>query len=77
MIREGGNRAFYDPSADVIQMPPRDSFRDAGSFLGTLAHEGTHWTGHPTRRGRNLGRRFGDAAFATEELIADSNERSR
>jgi antirestriction protein ArdC len=70
-IREGGNQAFYDPSADVIQMPPRDSFRDAGSFFGTLAHEGTHWTGHASRLARHLGRRFGDEAYAAEELIAE------
>ena len=32
------------PSADYIQMPPFEAFRDAESYYATLAHEATHWT---------------------------------
>lgn len=70
-IRHGGNRAFYAPSLDFVQMPPRESFRDAASYCATLCHELTHWTAHPTRLARELGKRFGDQAYAAEELIAE------
>jgi antirestriction protein ArdC len=70
-IRHGGNRAFYAPSLDFVQMPPLESFRDTESYCGTLAHELIHWTAHPTRLARELGKRFGDRAYAAEELIAE------
>lgn len=72
-IRQGGNRAFYAPSADFIQMPPFEAFRDAESHAATLAHELTHWTGHKSRLDRNFadGRRFGSEGYAFEELVAE------
>jgi len=70
-IRHGGNRAFYAPGVDRVQMPPRDSFRDAESYAATLAHELTHWTGHESRLNRDLRNRFGDHSYAAEELIAE------
>jgi antirestriction protein ArdC len=70
-IQHGGNRAFYAPSRDFVQMPPRESFKDAESYAATLAHELTHWTAHPSRLARELGKRFGDQAYAAEELIAE------
>jgi antirestriction protein ArdC len=70
-IRHGGNRAFYAPALDLVQMPPRESFRDAEAYCATLAHELTHWTSHPSRLARQLGKRFGDNAYAAEELIAE------
>jgi antirestriction protein ArdC len=70
-IRHGGNKAFYAPSLDFVQMPPRESFRDAESHAATLVHELTHWTSHPSRLARELGKRFGDQAYAAEELIAE------
>ena len=30
---------FYSIAADVIQMPPFESFQDANCYYGTLAHE--------------------------------------
>jgi len=71
-IRYGGNSAFYIPSADFIQMPPFESFRDAHGFYATLCHEASHWTRHETRLDRDLGRkRFGDEGYAREELVAE------
>jgi antirestriction protein ArdC len=70
-IRHGGNRAYYVPSRDFIQLPPFESFRDAESYYGTLAHEATHWTGHESRLNRDLSKRFGSEAYAAEELIAE------
>ena len=70
-IRHGGSQAFYAPARDLVQMPPRESFKDAESYCATLAHELTHWTSHPDRLARELGKRFGDRAYAAEELIAE------
>jgi antirestriction protein ArdC len=71
-VRHGGNRAFYSPTSDHVQMPPFESFRDAQSYYATLAHEGTHWTRHPSRLSRDFGRkRFGDEGYAVEELVAE------
>ena len=43
----------------------------AGAYYATALHELTHWTGHASRLDRQLGRRFGAAAYAMEELIAE------
>jgi antirestriction protein ArdC len=70
-LRHGGNQAFYAPVSDHIQMPPFAAFREAVSYYSTLAHEHTHWTATAGRCNRELGKRFGDNAYAAEELIAE------
>ena len=70
-VRHGGNQAFYSPAGDYVQMPPFAAFRDAVSYYSTLAHECTHWTANAARCNRELGKRFGDNAYAAEELIAE------
>lgn len=70
-IRHGGNRASYDPHGDHIQLPERASFPDAGCFYATALHELSHWSGAPSRLNRDLKGRFGDSAYAMEELIAE------
>lgn len=70
-IRHGGNRAFYSTKTDHIQMPPPQAFKDAESYTATKAHELVHWTGHTTRNAREFGKRFGDRAYAFEELVAE------
>lgn len=72
-IRHGGNKAYYSPSLDAVQMPPFAAFRDSESYYGTLAHEVTHWTKHPTRLNREFegGKRFGEEGYAMEELVAE------
>ena len=71
-IRTGGTRAFYAIGADYVRMPPLECFQDAESHAATLAHELTHWTRHPSRLDRDLGRkRWGDAGYAMEELVAE------
>lgn len=42
VIRHGGDRAFYSPGSDHIQMPPFQTFRDAASYVAVLSHEVTH-----------------------------------
>ena len=57
---------------DVVQMPDMAAFRDSENYYATLAHEMTHWTRHPSRLNREFGRkRFGDAGYAMEELVAE------
>jgi antirestriction protein ArdC len=70
-VRHGGNRAFYSRASDHIQMPLFQSFDDNIAYYSTLAHEHAHWTWKPERCDRQLGRRFGDNAYAAEELIAE------
>jgi antirestriction protein ArdC len=70
-FRHGGNRAFYAPAADFIQLPMADAFRDAESYAATKAHELVHWTGNEQRMAREFGKRFGDHAYAFEELVAE------
>ncbi|MBM6595429.1 ArdC family protein [Microvirga pudoricolor] len=70
-IRHGGDRAFYSPGLDFIQMPPHAAFKDAVSYYATLGHEHIHWTGHGDRLGRTFGKRFGDSSYAFEELVAE------
>ena len=70
-VRYGGDRAFYAPGGDFIQMPHRSSFASEDGITATLAHETGHWTGHASRLGRAFGKRFGDKAYAFEELIAE------
>lgn len=71
-IRHGGNRAFYALEPDTVHMPPFECFKDPESYYATLAHECTHWTRHPSRLDRDLGRKqWGDAGYAKEELVAE------
>jgi antirestriction protein ArdC len=71
-IHTGSDRACYVITHDYIRMPPFECFRDAESHAATLAHELTHWTRHPSRLDRDLGRkRFADAGYAMEELVAE------
>jgi antirestriction protein ArdC len=70
-IQHGGSRAFYRPSTDEIQLPPRASFPTASGYYATALHELTHWTAAPSRCNRPLGKRNGIDAYAFEELIAE------
>lgn len=70
-IRHGGSKAFYAPDPDLIQLPPQSAFDCAGDYYATALHELTHWTGHPSRCNRVLGRRHGIDAYAFEELVAE------
>jgi antirestriction protein ArdC len=67
----GGDRAFYMPSQDCVRMPTFESFNAASSYYATAFHELGHWTGHAKRLNREFGKRFGDKAYAAEELVAE------
>lgn len=52
-------------------MPLVEQFETRAAWAATLAHEAGHWTGHPNRLARSFGKRFGDQAYAFEELVAE------
>jgi len=76
-IVHGGNTACFIPSLDRIKMPEKESFIDTNydtaeeAYYGTLLHELTHWTGHKDRLARDFSGRFGNSAYAFEELVAE------
>ncbi|MBL0925217.1 MAG: DUF1738 domain-containing protein [Sphingomonadaceae bacterium] len=70
-FRIGGARAFYSPDGDFVQVPPQPAFTAQIDFYRTALHELGHWTGHPSRLARTYGKRFGDSAYAREELCAE------
>ena len=70
-IVHGGNRAYYTSGEDYVRMPQREQFDEADAYYSTLAHECGHWTGHKSRLDRTFGKRFGDDAYAVEELVAE------
>jgi antirestriction protein ArdC len=72
-IRYGGNSAHYSPASDTIAMPERGQFARPEEFYSVLAHESIHSTSAPSRCNRTeaLGNRFGDNAYAVEELVAE------
>jgi antirestriction protein ArdC len=71
VVNHGGNRAFYSPGRDTIQLPEFGQFRDAIGYYSVRGHEAVHWTGHERRCNREFGKRFGDKAYAFEELVAE------
>lgn len=70
-LQFGGDRAYYSPSQDYIAMPHKTQFNSEASYYATLLHELSHWSGHKSRLDRDLGGRFGNEAYAAEELIAE------
>jgi antirestriction protein ArdC len=69
--RIGGAEAFYAPIFDFVQVPPQPAFFQQVDYYRTAFHELTHATGHASRVGRDLSHRFGTAAYAREELVAE------
>lgn len=70
-VKHGGNRAYYSIGGDHVQMPRKSAFKSSDHYTAVLAHEFTHATGAAHRLGRRFGKKFGDKAYAFEELIAE------
>ena len=70
-VEIGGAHAFFDRRRDVVRLPPPEVFRSADDFRATRWHELAHWTGGAARLDRTFGQRFGDEAYAFEELVAE------
>lgn len=70
-FRVGGNRAYYVPAQDYVQVPPQPAFFEQINYYRTCLHELCHGSGHPSRLNRNLVTSFGSKDYAREELIAE------
>jgi antirestriction protein ArdC len=71
VINYGYAGACYSRNKDQISLPDRERFTSPENFYATALHELTHWTGHESRLDRQFGKRFGDEAYAFEELVAE------
>jgi antirestriction protein ArdC len=71
ILEDGGAQAFYSRRDDAVHLPSFDRFQSVAGYLATLAHELVHWTGGKPRLDRTFGAKFGDAAYAFEELVAE------
>ncbi len=71
ILLDGGDRAYYSPSEDRVHLPTPESFTSVYAFNSTGMHELAHASGHPSRLNRDMAGRFGDAAYAYEELVAE------
>ena len=70
-VQYGGDRAFFSPDKDIIQLPAKNSFSDTAGFYSTSLHEITHWTGHSDRLDRLEKTPYGSPEYAREELVAE------
>jgi len=70
-LRLGGDKAFYVPGPDYIQIPRPEAYFKPINWHRTALHELGHWSGHPSRLARDLSGGFGSEAYAREELVAE------
>ena len=70
-FRIGGNRAFYMPSEDYVQVPPPAAYFEPINWHRTALHELGHASGHRSRLNRDLSGSHGSKKYAFEELIAE------
>ena len=69
-FRIGGDRAFYVPTLDYVQVPPPAAYFEPINWHRTALHEMGHATGHASRLGRDFSGSFGTKKYAFEELVA-------
>ena len=69
---QGG--AYYQPTLDIVNVPPKSSFPKIHEYYSTFFHELIHSTGHSKRLNRegvvNFDK-FGSEQYSKEELIAE------
>jgi len=71
---EGGDRAYYSPSEDRVQLPEVEAFLSTDGRYRTLFHELGHSTGHKdrlAREGVTDPTLFGSERYSREELVAE------
>ena len=71
-----GNKAFYSPMLDMIQLPLFEQFKDANEYYSTALHESVHSTMKESRCNRAEERKdklvaFGSEEYSKEELVAE------
>jgi antirestriction protein ArdC len=70
IVHVSANSAHYDWWNDKIQMPFPQQFSSKENYYATLFHELIHWSGHPMRMNRPMGRKESEE-YAFEELVAE------
>ena len=70
-FRIGGDRAFYAPAEDYVQVPPPQAYFEPINWHRTALHELGHATGHRSRLNRDQGGSYGTKKYAFEELVAE------
>lgn len=71
-----GDKAFYSPMRDLIQLPLFEQFKDANEYYSTAFHESVHSTMKENRCNRAEERKdklvaFGSEDYSKEELVAE------
>ncbi len=72
-VAHGGNRAYYSPTEDRIQLPNVADFNGWAEYYSAAFHEAAHSTGHTCRLSRDFDRVriFGNHDYSREELVAE------
>jgi antirestriction protein ArdC len=75
LVMHGDFQPCYIPSRDEIRLPRREAFNASGpaGYFGVALHEAAHSSLHERRMNRRdaIGKRWGDQAYALEELRAE------
>lgn len=71
-----GDKAFYSPMFDKIQLPLFEQFKQSEEYYSTAFHESVHSTMKTSRCNRQEDRKgkvvsFGSEEYSKEELVAD------
>lgn len=72
-LKHGGDRAFYVPSQDRVQLPAHARFDSPEDYYSTQFHELGHATGHKSRLGRPevMDASYERESYSKEELVAE------
>ncbi len=70
-FRIRGDRAFYSPSGDFIQVPPPAAYFEPINWHRTALHELSHASGASHRLNRDLSGSFGSKKYAFEEMVGE------
>ncbi len=73
-VKFGGNRAYYSPSLDYVQLPHLHTFEGPEEYYNTMFHELVHATGHAKRLARKSILEpsfYGSHEYSKEELVAE------
>ena len=73
-IQHKGDKAFYNPLRDFVNMPGQNSFENSEAYYSVLFHELVHSTGHEKRLARKellQMAEFGSDPYSQEELTAE------
>ena len=66
-----GDKAYYQPESDLVNMPKMEAFKNETSYYCTYFHELAHSTGAKKRLDRDFSGKFGSKPYAFEELVAE------